>query len=100
MTASISKPTDEPTPSSRLIIKNLPKKLTADQLRDTCNQLGLVTDCQLKFNAAGQFRNFAFVGFQSIDEAQAAKNHLNNTFIGSSKVQVEFCTKLDANLRK
>uniref|UniRef100_A0A915HUU0 RRM domain-containing protein n=1 Tax=Romanomermis culicivorax TaxID=13658 RepID=A0A915HUU0_ROMCU len=83
--------------TSRLIIKNLPSKITSDRLKQIFIGHGLVTDCQLKFNSSGKFRNFAFIGFRTVDEAQNARQYFNNTYLDSSKIQVEFCRKLEHN---
>lgn len=89
---------DELKPVSRLIIKNLPSKISAERLKVLCSKVGLVTDCQLKYDSHGKFRNFGFIGFQSIEDAKAAKDYLHNTFIDSSKIQVEFCAKLNPDI--
>lgn len=89
---------NETEKSSRLIIKNLPSRITEERLKNICNKLGLVTDCQLKYTKSGLFRNFAFVGFRTIEEAESAKNYLHQTFIDASRVQAEFCQRLTASI--
>lgn len=79
---------------SRLIIKNLPKTVTVDKLKEHFSVKGVVTDVQLKYTRDGKFRHFGFVGFQTEEQAEAALNHFNNTFINTSKITVEFCAEL------
>ena len=52
-----------------------------------------MTDVQLKYKN-GIFRRFGFVGYKKEDDAKAALDYFNNTFIGSSRIQVELCADL------
>ncbi|KAH8259063.1 hypothetical protein KR038_012169 [Drosophila bunnanda] len=79
---------------SRIIVKQLPKHITEDKLRQIFGAQGTVTDLQLKYTPDGKFRQFCFVGYSSEDEAQAAIRHLNNTCIQTSRVRVESCAAL------
>lgn len=42
----------------------------------------------MKYNKAGVFRQFAFIGYKTEDEAKEAKEYFNNTFVMTSKIQV------------
>ena len=79
---------------SRLIIKNLPSTITSDKLRNSFSSKGQVTDVQLKYTKDGKFRHFGFVGFKNENEAEAARNYFNNTFMGATKISVEVCADL------
>ncbi|XP_049873113.1 probable RNA-binding protein 19 [Pectinophora gossypiella] len=79
---------------SRLIVKNLPNKVTADNLREVFGQKGEVTDVQLKYTKDGKFRNFGFVGYRTEEQAAAAKEYFDGTCIRSMKIQVEVCANL------
>jgi len=82
-------------------VKNLPSTITEKKLKEVFEAKGFVTDLQLKYNKAGVFRKFAFIGYKTEEEAQAAKDYFNNTFIFTSKVQVENCSNLnDPNKKK
>lgn len=86
---------------SRLIVKNLPKKITEDKIREVFGEIGTITDVQLKYTPEGKFRNFGFIGFQTEAEAEQAINSLNNTFINTNRITVEKCALLgDANKPK
>ncbi len=81
--------------STRLIVKNLPKKITDEKLRTLFSgQGGRVTDVQLKYDKDGKFRHFAFVGFQTEEEATKAREYLDGNYVGAVKVKVEFCEAL------
>jgi multiple RNA-binding domain-containing protein 1 len=74
------------TATSRLIVKNLPPKTNDEKLRQSFSGHGQITDIQLKFTKDGKFRNFAFVGYKTGDEAQRAQSYLNNSYFGASKI--------------
>ncbi|VDK62762.1 unnamed protein product [Anisakis simplex] len=76
---------------SRLIVKGLPSTCTEAKLRAQFEKFGKLTDCTLKFTKEGKFRRFAFVGYESEQSAEKAIDQLNNTFLNTSKIQVEEC---------
>ena len=83
---------------SRIIVKNLPKGMKEDRLRELFGERGHITDCCMKFTKGGAFRKFAFIGYKSGDQASAAVKHLNNSFLDTSKIAVEIAKDLgDAN---
>ncbi|CAG9786817.1 unnamed protein product [Diatraea saccharalis] len=79
---------------SRLIIKNLPNKVTVENLKDIFSEKGEVTDVQLKYTKDGKFRNFGFVGYRNEEQAQAAKDYFDGTCIRSMKINVQVCANL------
>jgi hypothetical protein len=63
--------------------------------------MGEVTDCKIAAKN-GVSRRFCFigivlgyVGYKNPDEARKAQKHYNNTYMGTSKVQVEFAKTKD-----
>ena len=102
---------------SRVIVKNLPKKVktsqevehentlrclfqvTDDQVRQHFEAFGPITDLQLKFTNDGIFRRFGFVGYLNDEQAQRAIDKLNKSYIGTSKIVVEQCFNLNDNNR-
>ncbi|XP_062593216.1 probable RNA-binding protein 19 [Saccostrea cucullata] len=74
---------------SRLIVKNLPKKIKEERVRSIFGSVGTLTDCSLKYTKDGVFRNFAFIGYSSEAEADQAIKQLNKTFINASRISVE-----------
>ncbi|GFT89797.1 probable RNA-binding protein 19 [Nephila pilipes] len=79
---------------SRLIVKNLPKTITAKKLEELFSSKGTITDLKLKYTKEGVFRQFCFIGYKTEEEANAAKDYFNNTFVYTSKIQVEKCANL------
>lgn len=76
-------------PTSRLCVKNIPKHMKEDRLRQHFGQRGEVTDVKIMKTADGRSRLFGFIGFRTEKEAKAAMNFFNNTFIDTSKISVE-----------
>ncbi len=79
---------------SRLIVKNLPPKTSEEKFRQSFSAHGLITDVQLKYTKDGKFRNFAFIGYKSEEDAQRAQKFFNNSYFGAAKIQVDFCANL------
>ncbi|KAJ1903765.1 Multiple RNA-binding domain-containing protein 1, partial [Coemansia sp. S17] len=65
---------------------NLPKHITEERFRGHFSGRGEVTDAKLMYTERGQFRRFGFVGYRSEDDALAAQQYFNNSFIDTSKV--------------
>ncbi|KAG5681099.1 hypothetical protein PVAND_010565 [Polypedilum vanderplanki] len=78
---------------SRLIVKNLPKVVNEQKLRNLFSQKGVITDLQLKYKD-GKFRQFCFIGYENEESAKQAAEFFNDTFVGTSKIKVEICTAL------
>lgn len=79
---------------SRIIVKGLPKTITQEKLRSQFGERGTITDIQLKYTKEGIFRQFAYIGYQSEDEATVAITTFDKTFIQTSKITVEKCAAL------
>ncbi|XP_055709752.1 probable RNA-binding protein 19 [Phlebotomus papatasi] len=79
---------------SRLIVKNLPKKIDDQRIRELFGQKGRITDVQLKYTKEGVFRKFCFVGYETDAEAQDALNYFNRSFVDTSRITVELCAPL------
>ncbi|EJW86926.1 RNA recognition domain-containing protein [Wuchereria bancrofti] len=76
---------------SRLIVKGLPSNCTEEKLRNHFKSFGKITDCSLKYTRDGKFRRFAFVGFETDENAQKARDNLHSAFMGTSRLTVEEC---------
>lgn len=79
---------------SRLIVKNLPNKVTPEGLKEIFSEKGEVTDIQLKYTKNGKFRNFAFIGYRNEQQAEAALEYFNGTCINSMKIDIQVCANL------
>ncbi|KAG2133823.1 uncharacterized protein EDB93DRAFT_1173636 [Suillus bovinus] len=77
---------------SRLIVKNLPAYLTPDRLRAHFAQQGApsgtITDVKISHKQDGTSRRFGFVGFKTDQEANAARDWFDRTFIDSTRINV------------
>ena len=82
---------DEPAPpSSRLCVKNIPKHLTLERLREHFAERGEVTDAKIMKTSDGKSRQMAFVGYKTEEDATKALEYFNNTFVDTSKISVEY----------
>ncbi|KAF9421150.1 hypothetical protein HW555_002862 [Spodoptera exigua] len=79
---------------SRLIVKNLPNKVTVEKLKDIFGEKGEVTDVQLKYTKDGKFRNFGFIGYRTEEQANQAREYFDGTCINSMQIQVQTCANL------
>lgn len=75
---------------TRIIIKNIPKFLKDKELSEQFSSVGDLTDCKILRTNKGKSRGFAFVGYKTHEQAQKAIDSFNNTFIHTSKIQVDF----------
>lgn len=67
----------------------MPSHLTESRLREHFAAKGVVTDTKILYNQDGSSRRFGFVGFKSDEDAQAAKNYFDRTYIGTSRISVQ-----------
>ncbi|KAH7293538.1 hypothetical protein KP509_28G030000 [Ceratopteris richardii] len=74
---------------SRLCVKGLPVYLSEDRLRDHFSACGEITDVKIIRTSDGRSRQFGFVGYRSEEEASAAVNYFNRTFIDTSRLTCE-----------
>ena len=74
--------------SSRVIVKNLSRNCTAEDLRKAVGDLP-VTDARIVVTKTGESRRFGFIGFRSEADAQKALKSLSKAYIGTSKITVE-----------
>merc|ERR1711874_518941 len=67
-----------------------PKLTTENDLKKHFSKKGNLTDVNLKYRD-GEFRGFAFLGFENPQDAQEACQFFNRTYIKQSKITVEIC---------
>ena len=77
------------TLSSRIIVKNLPKKIKEKQFKEIFSECGQITDCKLMMSETGAFRRFGFIGYSSHRDAEAAVKRFHSTYIKATKIHVE-----------
>lgn len=74
---------------SRIIIKNLPKDISESDLKEHFSIKGNVTDCKIITTKAGKSRLFAFIGYKTEKQAKESIKYYNNSYLKTSKIQVE-----------
>ena len=74
----------------KLIIRNLDRSTTEEELRLLFVEFGTVQSCDLVMDkATGLSKGFAFVEMPKTGEAKAAMKNLNNREVGSSVIRVK-----------
>ncbi|BFZ64076.1 Multiple RNA-binding domain-containing protein 1 [Saitoella coloradoensis] len=88
--------------NTRIIVKNLPQRLSQDGFAKHFSTHGEVTDVRLVTNKkTGQSRRFGFIGYKTAKDAEEAIKWWNNTFVGMSKVEVSWARESgDADMPK
>lgn len=79
---------------SRLIVKGLPPYVSDARLREHFAQKGSVTDVKLMRRPDGTSRRFGFVGFRTEDEARAALEYFDRTYLDTSRLSVGFAKRV------
>lgn len=79
---------------SRLIVKGLPSYLSDARLREHFSQKGHVTDVKLMRRPDGTSRRFGFVGFRTEEEAAAACQYFDRTYIDTSRISVALAKRI------
>ena len=75
--------------STRIIVKNLPKKITEEEIKKHFSQKGIVTDVKIMHKEDGRSRNFCFVGYKTEQSAKEAIKYFNQTYLKTMKISVE-----------
>ncbi|XVF27207.1 hypothetical protein REPUB_Repub14bG0087200 [Reevesia pubescens] len=79
---------------SRICVKNLPKHLAEDRLREFFSQKGEITDAKLMRTKDGKSRQFAFIGYRTEQEAEEAIKYFNKSYLDTSRVICEIARKV------
>lgn len=74
----------------KLLIRNLDRQTTEDELKDLFKKFGAVQYCNMVLDReSGQSKGFAFIEMPKSGDAKAAMKNLNNKTIGSNKIRVK-----------
>ena len=74
----------------KLIIRNLDRLTTEEELKDLFQAFGAVQYCNLVIDRdSGESKGFAFIEMPKSGEAKSASKNLNNKTIGSNKIRVK-----------
>jgi RNA recognition motif-containing protein len=74
----------------KLIIRNLARSTTEEELKALFQEYGAVQSCDLVSDkTTGGSKGFAFVEMPKSGEAKVAMKNLNNTTVASNKIRVK-----------
>ena len=74
----------------KLLVRNLDRLTTAEELSDLFGAFGKVQSCNLVVDqVSGESKGFGFVEMPRPGEAKVAMKSLNNKTIGSNKIRVK-----------
>ena len=80
-------------PSDTLFVGNISFSATAEMFQETFGEFGNITRVTLPTDPdSGALKGFGYVGFTSVEEAQAAMDGLNGTEIAGRNVRLDFST--------
>ncbi|KAF3944314.1 hypothetical protein CMV_029201 [Castanea mollissima] len=79
---------------TRICVKNLPKYVVEDRLRELFSQKGEITDAKLMRTKNGKSRQFAFIGFRTEREAGEAIKYFNKSYIDTFRITCEIAHKV------
>ncbi|KAM6575210.1 hypothetical protein CsatA_023537 [Cannabis sativa] len=84
---------------SRICVKNLPKYAAEDRLREFFSKKGEITDAKLMRTKDGKSRQFAFIGYRTEHEAEAAIKYFNKSYFDTCRISCEIAHKVgDPNI--
>ena len=74
----------------KLLIRNLDRLTTEEELKDLFQKIGTVQSCSLVMDQdTGKSKGFAFIEMPKSGEAKIAIKKLNNKTIGGNKIRVK-----------
>ena len=74
----------------KLLVRNLDRSTTEEELNDIFQAFGKVQSCNLVMDqVSGLSKGFGFVEMPKVAEAKTAMKNLNNKVIGSNKIRVK-----------
>ena len=77
-----------------IIILNLPRITTAQELTELFKTYGAVESCDIVMDKqSGESKGFGFIEMSNDDEADEAIKKLHGTQFGGKKIRVKFSTK-------
>jgi RNA recognition motif-containing protein len=74
----------------KLLIRNLDRLTTEEELKNMFQEFGEVQSCNLVMDReSGSSKGFGFIEMPKSGEAKAAIKNLNNKIIGNNKIRVK-----------
>ncbi|ODN00666.1 Transformer-2 protein beta [Orchesella cincta] len=82
---------DNPSPNKCLGVFGLSLRTTERDLKDVFSRYGPIEECTVVIDAqTGRSRGFAFIYFESVEDAKAAKDSCNGIEIDGRRIRVDF----------
>ncbi|KAL2930769.1 Multiple RNA-binding domain-containing protein 1 [Bienertia sinuspersici] len=81
---------------SRICVKNLPKYVNEDRLKEFFSEKGEITDAKLMRTREGKNRQFAFIGYRTEKEAEEAIKYFNKSYLDTSRILCEVAWRVGA----
>ena len=72
----------------RILLKDLPKKINENEIKDFFCKKGCITDVFIPKNSAGESRRLCFIGYKTEKEATDSQVYYNNTYYKNHKITV------------
>jgi RNA recognition motif-containing protein len=74
----------------KLLVRNLDRSTTADEINELFEAFGTVQSCTLVMdNKTGASKGFGFIEMPKAGEAKAAMKNLNNKVVGNNIIRVK-----------
>lgn len=74
----------------KLLIRNLDRSVTEDELKSMFEEFGIVQSCDLVLDSeTGESKGFGFVEMPKAGEAKIAVKNLNDKMVGAIKIRVK-----------
>jgi len=74
----------------KLLIRNLDRLTTEEELKDLFEKIGIVQSCTLVMDkVSGESKGFGFIEMPKSGEAKIAIKKLNNKTVGSNNIRVK-----------
>lgn len=74
----------------KLLIRNLDRSTTEEELKSLFQKYGVVQSCNLVIDkVTGVSKGFGFVEMPKVGDAKAAVKNLNNKTVGANKIRVK-----------
>ena len=85
----------------KLLVRNLDRSTTEDELKRLFEEFGAVQSCNLILDQdSGESKGFGFIEMPKIGEAKVAVKSLNNKTIGANKIRVKKAEVKKAEVKK
>ncbi|WUR02619.1 multiple RNA-binding domain-containing protein [Vairimorpha necatrix] len=78
----------------RLIVKNLPKFLTENEIKKEFSTHGKIVDFLMLKDSKGNFRRVCYISYQSTEISNKVIKKMNNSYISNHKISVEEATPI------